>query len=254
MLQESTGGRKKAMLTILSNPLSPKLTSLCESLGILNRRSKSSTCCSLSQEPKYQSLSRRNLVYVLVTSPCLFPALPSYAKTKSKSPYDERRLLEQNKRIQRENNAPDEFPNFVREGFEVKVVASDNYVKADSGLIYRDFDVGQGDCPKDGQQVTFHYIGYNESGRRIDSTYIQGTPAKIRMGTNALVPGFEMGIRDMKPGGRRRIIIPPELGPPVGPSTFFSSKQFEVFDVELVSIQNCERRTIVGFYSDVTCN
>lgn len=38
-------------------------------------------------------------------------------------------------------------------GFEVKVVASDNYIKADSGLIYRDFDVGQGDCPKDGQQV-----------------------------------------------------------------------------------------------------
>lgn len=38
-------------------------------------------------------------------------------------------------------------------GFEVKVVASDNYIKADSGLIYRDFDVGQGDFPKDGQQV-----------------------------------------------------------------------------------------------------
>lgn len=39
----------------------------------------------------------------------------------------------------------------------------------------------------------------------------------------------------------------------VGPSTFFSAKQFEVFDVELLSIQNCERRTI-GFYSDVVCN
>lgn len=38
-------------------------------------------------------------------------------------------------------------------------------------------------------QVTFHYIGYNESGRRIDSTYVQGSPAKIRMGTKALVPG-----------------------------------------------------------------
>ncbi|VVB06370.1 unnamed protein product [Arabis nemorensis] len=238
---------------ILSTPLSPRLTFLCEKLRLSKCRSKRSTFCSLSEEPKYESLNRRRLVYVLVSSPCLFPVLSSSAKTKSKSPYDERRLLEQNKRIQRENNAPDEFPNFVREGFEVKVVASDNYIKADSGLIYRDFDVGQGDCPKDGQQVTFHYIGYNESGRRIDSTYIQGTPARIRMGTNALVPGFEMGIRDMKPGGRRRIIIPPELGPPVGPSTFFSSKQFEVFDVELLSIQNCERRTI-GFYSDVTCN
>lgn len=38
-------------------------------------------------------------------------------------------------------------------------------------------------------QVIFHYVGYNESGRRIDSTYLQGTPAKIRMGTNGLVPG-----------------------------------------------------------------
>lgn len=38
-------------------------------------------------------------------------------------------------------------------------------------------------------QVTFHYVGYNESGRRIDSTYIQGSPARIRLGTNALVPG-----------------------------------------------------------------
>ncbi|KAL9295629.1 putative peptidylprolyl isomerase [Arabidopsis thaliana] len=252
-LQESPEG--EAMVTILSTPpLSPRLTFLCETKLSLSRSNRS-VCCSLSEDPKDQCLSRRSLVYVLVASPCLLlPALSSSAKTKSKSPYDERRLLEQNKRIQRENNAPDEFPNFVREGFEVKVLASDNYIKADSGLIYRDFNVGQGDFPKDGQQVTFHYIGYNESGRRIDSTYIQGSPARIRMGTNALVPGFEMGIRDMKPGGRRRIIIPPELGPPVGPSTFFSSKQFEVFDVELLSIQNCERRTIIGFYSDVTCS
>nr|GMD29796.1 peptidyl-prolyl cis-trans isomerase FKBP20-2, chloroplastic [Ipomoea batatas] len=138
-------------------------------------------------------------------------------------------------------------------GFSVKVVASENYVTRDSGLILWDIAVGKGDCPKAGQQVTFHYIGYNESGRRIDSTYLQGSPAKVRMGTNALIPGFEEGLKDMKPGGRRRIIVPPELGPPVGPSTFFSSKQFEVFDVELLSVQDCTRRTI-GFYSDVVCN
>ncbi|KAJ6320708.1 hypothetical protein OIU76_006108 [Salix suchowensis] len=183
----------------------------------------------------------------------ILSTFPSYGKTKSKSPYDERRLLEQNKRIQKENNAPEDFPSFIREGFEVKVVAPENYMKSDSGLIYRDFEVGEGDCPKDGQQVTFHYVGYNESGRRIDSTYLQGSPSKIRMGTKALIPGFEEGIRDMRPGGKRRIIIPPELGPPVGPSTFFSSKQFEVFDVELLNVKDCQRRTI-GFYSDVVCN
>lgn len=194
---------------------------------------------------------QRRLLIILATSG-LFPVFPSYGKTKSKNPYDENRLLQQNKRVQKENNAPSDFPNFVREGFSVKVVTPENYVTRDSGLILWDIAVGTGDCPQDGQQVTFHYVGYNESGRRIDSSYLQGTPAKIRLGTKGLVPGFEEGIRDMRPGGRRRIIIPPELGPPVGPSTFFSAKQFEVFDVELLSVQDCTRRTI-GFYSDVVC-
>ncbi|TYK20798.1 peptidyl-prolyl cis-trans isomerase FKBP20-2 [Cucumis melo var. makuwa] len=96
----------------------------------------------------------------------------------------------------------------------IEVITPESYVKRDSGLIYWDIEVGNGDCPKDGQQVIFHYVGYNESGRRIDSTYLQGSPARIRVGTNALVPGFEEGIRGMRPGGKRRIIIPPELGPP----------------------------------------
>lgn len=174
-------------------------------------------------------------------------------KVKNTNPFNDKRLLEQNKKIQEANQAPNDFPNFIREGFQVKVVASDKYVKSSSGLMYLDIEVGDGDCPKDGQQVTFHYIGYNESGRRIDSTYSHGSPAKIRLGNNALVPGFEEGIHGMKPGGKRRIIIPPELGPPVGPSTFFSSKQFEVFDVELLNVKDCQRRTI-AFYSDVVCN
>ncbi|KNA26094.1 hypothetical protein SOVF_000140 [Spinacia oleracea] len=216
--------------------------------------------CSLEQNseqnarkaPSEEKTLRRMMLFMLVT-PTSFPTLNSYGKTKSKNPYDERRLLEQNKRRQRENNAPEDFPSFIREGFEVKVVASDSYIRRDSGLMYRDFEVGEGDYPKDGQQIIFQYIGYNETGRRIDSTYLQGAPAKIRLGTKALVPGFEEGIRDMKPGGKRRIIIPPELGPPVGPSTFFSAKQFEVFDVELLNIKDCQRRTI-GFYSDVVCD
>ncbi|KAL3833070.1 hypothetical protein ACJIZ3_007806 [Penstemon smallii] len=217
----------------------------CHSLQSNGEQTKS----SLNFE---ESIGRRFVLFFLIGSR-VSPALPSFGKTKKQSPYDEKRLLEQNKRIQRENNVPDEFPNFVREGFEVKVVTPDNYVKRDSGLVLWDIEVGKGDCPKDGQQVTFHYVGYNEAGRRIDSTYLQGSPAKVRLGNNALIPGFEEGIRDMKPGGKRRMIIPPELGPPVGPSTFFSAKQFEVFDVELLSIQDCTRRTI-GFYSDVVCS
>ncbi|PKU60901.1 peptidyl-prolyl cis-trans isomerase FKBP20-2, chloroplastic isoform X1 [Dendrobium catenatum] len=197
--------------------------------------------------------TRRVILRLPVISSVLFFSYSANGKVKTTTPFNDKRLLEQNKKIQEANQAPKDFPNFIREGFQVKVVTSDKYVRRRSGLIYLDIEVGNGDCPKDGQQVTFHYIGYNESGRRIDSTYSQGSPAKIRLGNNALVPGFEEGIHDMKPGGKRRIIIPPELGPPVGPSTFFSSKQYEVFDVELLNVKDCQRRTI-AFYSDVVCN
>ncbi|KAK2980273.1 hypothetical protein RJ640_016951 [Escallonia rubra] len=125
--------------------------------------------------PYDEKLKRRQL-FLLLCSSGLFPTLPSSGKTEGKNPYDEKRLLEQNTRVQRENKGPEDFPSFVREDLSC-AGASENYVKRDSGLIYRDFE------------VTFHYIGYNESGRRIDSTYLQGRPAKIRFGTNGLVPG-----------------------------------------------------------------
>lgn len=169
------------------------------------------------------------------------------------SPYDEKRLLEQNKRMQKLNNAPPDFPGFIREGFDVKVITDDRYVKAESGLIYLDLIEGEGKTPSDGQQVVFHYTGYNENGRRVDSSYQQGQPARTRLGIKGMIPGFEEGIRTMRLGGTRRIVVPPELGPPVGPSTFFSAKQFEVFDVELLDVKDCTRRTI-AFYSDVVCD
>ncbi|KAG6546656.1 hypothetical protein Mapa_011845 [Marchantia paleacea] len=168
------------------------------------------------------------------------------------SPFDEDRLLQQNRRMQKLNGAPNEFPGFIREGFDVKVVTNDQYVTTKTGLIYCDIVVGQGDPPQDGQQVTFHYVGYNESGRRVDSSYQQGQPARTRVGIKGMIPGFEEGIKSMRTGGKRRIIIPPDLGPPVGPSTFFSAKQFEVFDVELLDVKSCERRTVF-LYSDVVC-
>lgn len=62
-----------------------------------------------------ENVNRRLLLFFSVTT-SLFPTLSSSGKTKSKSQFDERRLLEQNKRIQKENNAPEDFPSFIREG------------------------------------------------------------------------------------------------------------------------------------------
>ena len=53
----------------------------------------------------------------------------------------------------------------------------------------QDFEQGSGVSPQDGQEVTFQYTAYNESGNRIDSSYSKGRPASTRLGINGLIPG-----------------------------------------------------------------
>lgn len=163
----------------------------------------------------------------------------------------QKKILEFNQRTQRQNNAPEDFPNFLRDGYDMTIVA-DGYQVSPEGLYYKDFVEGSGDYPQDGQQVTFDYSAYNENAALIDSSYTKGAPAQTRLGINGLIPGFEVGIKSMKPGGKRRIVVPPELGPPVGPSTFFSAKQYEVFDIVLRSTAICQRQT-VGMFSKIVC-
>lgn len=59
---------------------------------------------------------RRDVLAVSFISMCLFAPSAAYGKPKGKAIYDERRLLEQNRKIQQANNAPDDFPSFIREG------------------------------------------------------------------------------------------------------------------------------------------
>ena len=100
--------------------------------------------------------------------------------------------------------------------------------------------------------MTFDYTGFNESGTVVDSSYRKGEPGRVRIGVGGLIPGFELGLRGMRAGGMRRIVVPPALGPPVGPSTFFSAKQCEVFDIELRAVKSCVRQQ-VAMFSTVVC-
>lgn len=58
-----------------------------------------------------------------------------------------------------------------------------------AGLFYKDFKMGAGESPIDGQEVTFGYTAYNEAGGFIDSTYRQGRNASTQLGINGLIPG-----------------------------------------------------------------
>jgi FKBP-type peptidyl-prolyl cis-trans isomerase len=167
----------------------------------------------------------------------------------------QRQALIINRRTQKQNNVPPDFPLFARDGYDMTILVSNGYQVTDDGLLYKDYVVGTGATPSDGQQVTFDYTGYNESGGVIDSSYRKGAPSSMRIGVpgSTVVPGFELGVKTMAVGGKRRIVVPPELGPPVGPQTFFSAKVYEIFDVELRSSKTCVRRT-VGMFSDVVCS
>lgn len=179
-----------------------------------------------------------NVIYIdLSTKPTLSPA--------------ELKVLANNLKIQGQNQVPQDYPSFVREGFDIKILA-DGYSVDQSGLIYKDYVLGSGRSPQDGEQVKFEYTGYNENGARIDSTYSRGYPAETQLGVGGLIPGFEVALKGMQVGGRRRFIVPPELGPPVGPATFFSAKQCEVFDVELLDVKSC-RRTSFAMFSGLVC-
>jgi FKBP-type peptidyl-prolyl cis-trans isomerase len=163
----------------------------------------------------------------------------------------DKKALKLNRQIQSQNRAPKDFPEFVRRNFDMLIFA-DGYKQLESGLIVKDFEEGQGETGKDGDEVTFHYTGFNEEGGFIDSSYKQRRPAQIRLGIGGMIPGFELALRDMKPGSRRIVIIPPALGPPVGPSTFFSAKQYEIFDIQLLGIKSCVRSSF-GLVSTVKC-
>ena len=88
----------------------------------------------------------------------------------------------------------------------------------------------------------------NESGRLIDTSFRKNRPAKVRLGANGLIPGCEKGLKSMRVGGKRRIVVPPEEGPPTGPNTFFSAKQWEIFGTLLLSTANliCKSRAFLS--------
>lgn len=110
-------------------------------------------------------------------------------------------------------------------------------VTTPSGLKYIDIKEGNGAMPQSGQTAVVHYTGTLENGTKFDSSRDRNRPFSFKLGVGQVIKGWDEGVATMKVGGRRQLIIPPELGyGSRGAGGVIPPNATLIFDVELLRI------------------
>ena len=95
-------------------------------------------------------------------------------------------------------------------------LAQQDFIIRDNGLRYLDVEMGNGAIAETGTIVVVHLIGWLDDngtkGMKLISTYDRGKPVAFKLGTDNVMKAWNEGIRGMKTGGRRRILVPSKLG------------------------------------------
>jgi peptidylprolyl isomerase len=111
-----------------------------------------------------------------------------------------------------------------------------------SGLQITDSKVGTGATPQPGQICVMHYTGWlyqnGAKGKKFDSSLDRGQPFEFPLGKRQVIPGWDEGVATMKVGGKRTLIIPPELGYGArGAGGVIPPNATLIFDVELLDVK-----------------
>ena len=121
--------------------------------------------------------------------------------------------------------------------------AADNQVtEMPDGLKYTDTKIGDGATAKAGNKVSVNYTGwlYNNGakGAKFDSSLDRGQPFQFTLGAHQVIAGWDEGVAGMKVGGKRTLIIPPELGYGArGAGGAIPPNATLMFDVDLLQVQ-----------------
>jgi len=80
-------------------------------------------------------------------------------------------------------------------------------------LVVRELEKGSGAEAKAGDEITVQYVGVDyKQGKEFDSSWSRNEPFTFNFGAGEVIAGWEQGIKGMKIGGRRELIVPSELG------------------------------------------
>src|SRR5262245_46599611 len=110
-----------------------------------------------------------------------------------------------------------------------------------SGLKYVDQTVGAGDVATKGNTVSVLYTGWlhtdGKRGTKFDSSTNPKMPFQFKLGSGQVIPGWEEGVQGMKVGGKRELIIPPDLGyGPRGMPGIIPPNSTLNFEIELLKV------------------
>ena len=105
-------------------------------------------------------------------------------------------------------------------------------------LVVKEIEEGTGVEARSGDEVTVQYVGVDyKNGTEFDSSWSRAEPFSFQLGAGQVIPGWEKGVEGMKVGGRRELIVPPELAygeagapPKIGPNETL------VFVVDLLAV------------------
>ncbi len=111
-----------------------------------------------------------------------------------------------------------------------------------SGLQIADTKAGTGATPRTGQICVMHYTGWlyqnGAKGAKFDSSVDRGQPFEFPIGTGRVIKGWDEGVASMKVGGKRTLIIPPDLGYGArGAGGVIPPNATLIFEVELLDVK-----------------
>jgi FKBP-type peptidyl-prolyl cis-trans isomerase FkpA len=105
------------------------------------------------------------------------------------------------------------------------------------GLMIEDLTIGEGEEARAGHNVTVHYTGTFEDGREFDSSKGR-CPFSFKLGAGRVIKGWDKGVEGMRVGGRRKLVIPSELGyGSRGAGNVIPPDTTLVFEVELLNVE-----------------